>query len=597
MAIVLIGLSSKSVTAQTTEFTYQGKLSDGGTPANGAYDIQFKVFDTASVGTGTQQGSTIVNSTVAVTNGIFTVQLDFGTGVFNGAPRFLEIAVRPAGNPNPYIVLAPRQPVTATPYAVRSLNAAVADTLSSSCVGCVTSTQVGSVSGSVVAGTIPVASVPVGSGNYIQNTTSQQASANFNISGIGTASILNAATQLNLGGLRALSATGSFNFFAGLNAGRDNTTGVGNSFFGISAGSFNTTGGGNSFFGTQAGEVNSGTENSFFGYRAGLNNDQSYNAFFGAWAGQANTTGQLNAFFGWNAGFSNTTGNNNAFFGPDAGRNNTEGCCNDFFGLDAGVLNTTGDLNAFFGQGTGQGNTTGNRNAFFGGLAGQSNTTGSNNTIIGSQANVGANNLTFATAIGAGAVVNNNNSVVLGRTNDTVRVPGGLNVTGSAAVNGGMIISGNSIFADNVAFLALGSAGSTSLCRNSSNQIATCSSSLRYKTAVQPFIGGLEVVRRLRPITFKWKDDGKLDVGFAAEEVAKIDPLLTTRNDIGEIEGVKYGQLTAVLVNAVKAQQAQIAAEQRLIKQQQQRLKQQQATLQALKRVVCRKNRHVEVCK
>jgi hypothetical protein len=32
--------------AQTTAFTYQGKLSDGGNAATGQYDFQFKLFDT-----------------------------------------------------------------------------------------------------------------------------------------------------------------------------------------------------------------------------------------------------------------------------------------------------------------------------------------------------------------------------------------------------------------------------------------------------------------------------------------------------------------------------------------------------------------------
>src|SRR5512138_2411485 len=50
--------------AQTTAFTYQGKLSDGGSPANGTYDLQFKLFDTAAVGTGTQQGPTLTYPTV-----------------------------------------------------------------------------------------------------------------------------------------------------------------------------------------------------------------------------------------------------------------------------------------------------------------------------------------------------------------------------------------------------------------------------------------------------------------------------------------------------------------------------------------------------
>jgi len=67
-------------------------------------------------------------------------------------------------------------------------------------------------------------------------------------------------------------------------------------------------------------------------------------------------------------------------------------------------------------------------------------------------------------------------------------------------------------------------------------------------------------VARLRPVSFQWKDRDVRDLGFVAEEVAEIDPLLATYNDQGEIEGVKYRQLTAVLVNAIQEQQVQIAA-------------------------------------
>src|SRR5437773_9798769 len=87
--------AAQSVSAQTTSFTYQGKLADTGSPASGQYDFQFKLFDTATVGTGTQQGSTVTVSNVTVTAGIFTVQIDFGAGSFPGAARFLEIAVKP----------------------------------------------------------------------------------------------------------------------------------------------------------------------------------------------------------------------------------------------------------------------------------------------------------------------------------------------------------------------------------------------------------------------------------------------------------------------------------------------------------------------
>jgi hypothetical protein len=102
-------------------------------------------------------------------------------------------------------------------------------------------------------------------------------------------------------------------------------------------------------------------------------------------------------------------------------------------------------------------------------------------------------------------------------------------------------------------------AGTVQLCRNAANVIATCtSSSLRYKQGITPFRGGLDLVRALRPISFTWKMDGSRDLGLGAEDVAKVEPLLVTHNDKGEIEGVRYDRLDVVLINAIKQQQDQI---------------------------------------
>ena len=101
--------------------------------------------------------------------------------------------------------------------------------------------------------------VPGGSGNYIQNATAQQASANFNISGNGTAggtlsaNIVNAATQYNIGGSSILSKGGGSNLFLGGGAGASNTMGGFNAFFGDAAGFSNTKGDENAFFGMLAG--------------------------------------------------------------------------------------------------------------------------------------------------------------------------------------------------------------------------------------------------------------------------------------------------------------------------------------------------------
>ncbi len=96
-----------------TAFTYQGRLTDGGQPADGTYDFRFRLFDAASGGS--QVGSTVTRSGVRVAEGLFTVELDFGD-VFDGRALWLEVGVKKATESS-YTVLG-RQKLTATPYAV-----------------------------------------------------------------------------------------------------------------------------------------------------------------------------------------------------------------------------------------------------------------------------------------------------------------------------------------------------------------------------------------------------------------------------------------------------------------------------------------------
>ena len=93
-------------------FTYQGMLKASGVPANGNYDFQFSLW-TANSG-GSQVGSTITRIGVSVSNGLFTTELDFG-GVWDGADRHLQIAVRPSGGGS-YTTLSPRVKVNRSPY-------------------------------------------------------------------------------------------------------------------------------------------------------------------------------------------------------------------------------------------------------------------------------------------------------------------------------------------------------------------------------------------------------------------------------------------------------------------------------------------------
>ncbi len=122
LAAILIcaaGFDSQLATvhAQGTAFTYQGRLNDGAIPASGTYDLTFALFSGSS-GAGGQVGGTLTHSPVNVSNGLFTVTLDFGPSVFTGPARWLEIAVKSNGVAAAHTALTPRQALTASPYAI-----------------------------------------------------------------------------------------------------------------------------------------------------------------------------------------------------------------------------------------------------------------------------------------------------------------------------------------------------------------------------------------------------------------------------------------------------------------------------------------------
>jgi hypothetical protein len=121
-------LQPSTLLAQGTAFTYQGRLEAGGAPANGSFDLRFTVHDAASGGN--QWGPALTNSPVAISNGLFTVTLDFGFGVFNGGARWLEIGVRSNGTASAFTTLAPRQAVLPSPYSFWAANASQAVTIS-----------------------------------------------------------------------------------------------------------------------------------------------------------------------------------------------------------------------------------------------------------------------------------------------------------------------------------------------------------------------------------------------------------------------------------------------------------------------------------
>ncbi len=708
-----------SATAQTTVFTYQGKLADNGTAANGHYDFQFSLFDALSGGA--QQGTTQTVANQLVTNGIFAVSLDFVNcsgctcpTCFDGSPRFLEIAVKPTGGLT-YTTLGPRQPVSATPYAIRSLNGLSI----------------------------------TGGGSFENSNTFGGVGAGASNTPSGT------------------STDGNFNSFFGWQAGSLNTTGHLNSFFGWEAGGANVVGNQNAFFGFETGSSGAGNGNTLIGSNAdfatafatgdnntllgfgarlnsGLTNataigalaqvTQSNSLVLGGISGanggtdtkvgigttapgyklevidpasnglrvQTNGSGGAVASFGGNGAFfvdgpgtiggrfavlengkvgigANSPAQKLTVSGTGVIRALVNSDTNAGFGLGLNnqqkwsVATTSGEFQIFndaigqnalfingstnnvgigaiiplaklhvFGTGTLRVVADSDSNAGFGlSLSNQQKwsmmtLTGGNFQILndalvqnaliinGSTNNVGIGTTPTVARLTIGSTGNglyvstNPGNIVAGfgsngefqidssstaggrfkvREDSTVLINNP--ISGSPPDNTDRLIVNGYIKAN----IALGGTTQT-LCVNSSQQIATClSSSIRYKKNVNDFKLGLNLIRRLRPVSFNWKADDNPDLGLIAEEVEKVEPLLVTHNNKGEIEGVKYDRVAVVLLNAVKEQQAQIKEQTELIQRQQnelhtqgQLIKQQQSQLASLKRVVCKSHPKARNC-
>jgi hypothetical protein len=122
----VVGAQGPGAQAIGTAFTYQGRLTDADEPADRDYDFRFVVYNAASGGS--QVGAIVTREDVTVADGFFAVELDPGSGVFTGDPRYLEIGVRAGDSTGGYTLLSPRQPLLPAPYAMYAQNIPLAGT-------------------------------------------------------------------------------------------------------------------------------------------------------------------------------------------------------------------------------------------------------------------------------------------------------------------------------------------------------------------------------------------------------------------------------------------------------------------------------------
>ena len=298
------------------------------------------------------------------------------------------------------------------------------------------------------------------------------------------------------------------------------------------------------------------------------------NTAIGEYALSSNTSGSDNTALGAEACFSTTSGSSNTGIGSFALGSNTTGQVNTAVGSGAMSSSTTGDANSAFGVNTMNSNTSGSSNTAIGFFALGGNSTGSNNTALGSNA---LSNTTGSSNIGIGrlagsSISSGTNNIDIGNSapgneSDTIRIGNTQTRAFLAGVNGATSSSGVAVYV------------------NSSGQLGTVTSSLRFKEDVEDMGEATGDLMKLRPVTFHYKapyDDGSrlLQYGLIAEEVAKVYPTLVQYDAQGKPFTVRYQALNTMLLNELQKQHAQVEEQKAQLAAQEARIQRLEALLE-----------------
>ena len=257
-----------------------------------------------------------------------------------------------------------------------------------------------------------------------------------------------------------------------------------------------------------------------------------YNTAVGFFSLRSNTDGQFNTAIGAGTLLLNTADRNTAT-GAGALLSNTTGANNTANGAFTLFNNTTGGANTANGIGALSSNISGSSNTAVGNGALTSNTTGDGNTAVGTAlANntTGSNNI--ALGVGAGFFVTTAGDVIcIGAS--------GQNLSSSCYIGNIWNQSG----------------GSQAVYVNSDGKLGAQVSSRRFKDEIKPMEQTSEVIYRLKPVSFRYKQEIEptrpLGFGLIAEEVEEISPHLVTRGRDGQVNAVRYDAVNAMLLNEV----------------------------------------------
>jgi len=413
--------------AQGTAFTYQGRLNNGANAANGIYDLRFAIYDSTN-NPGTLIVGPVTNAAVTVSNGLFTTTLDFGAGIFTSANRWLDIAVRTNGA-TPFATLAPRQPITPTPYAIYAGNAGTA--ISAAAAGSVPAAGIGTGTASInITGNAVTATSAAYAGSAAMAYTATTATTATTAANV-TGNIADAQLSANITRLNGTNNFTGTNTFANVVA----ATNVNN----VIAGTFTGNGGGLTNLNTaqfansvltngQTGNVtingsltlppaatvadilNSGSSTLMLA-------DNNDNFFAGVGAGNLTMSGGFNVGVGYSALKVNAGGNFNTANGAGALLNNTSGNDNTAIGFNSMGLSYSG-----------------NNNTVCGAYALANNLSGSNNIALGYLAGTGITG-NFNIDIGNSGVGTDNNIIRIGSGQTQTFIAGVINGNGGGLTN------------------------------------------------------------------------------------------------------------------------------------------------------------------
>jgi hypothetical protein len=310
--------------------------------------------------------------------------------------------------------------------------------------------------------------------------------------------------------------------------------------------------------------LTTGANNTAAGYTALHNNTNGdYNTATGANTLFSNISGSGNTAYGFNALTGNTIGLANTAQGKDTLAANTAGSVNTAIGDVALTVNTTGSGNTASGANALASNTTASNNTADGFAALFSNTTGANNTASGSNAlssnTTGSNNIALGSQAG-GNLTSGNDNIDIGSSGlageaGTIRL-------GTSGIHRVLVTAGvrdSTIPAGTPVVVSRG------------GRLGIAPSSERFKNQIQPMGETSEAILALEPVTFRYRPDLDLEgipqFGLVAEQVAKVDPELVTRDDQGKPYTVRYEAVNAMLLNEFLKEHRKVETQDRKVRE------------------------------